>query len=359
MTGEFDVVQIVPDFSLAGAERMVEALSLELHHRGVRVLAVSMFSKQTAITDELQNSGVKIAFLGKRPGFDFSMISKMRSLFKSVSPQVIHTHLYCEEYSLLASSGFSAKHVHTVHNLAEKEVPRRLQVIQYLAFHNHKVIPVAINPVVQHSICKRYCLDPASVPIVFNGIPQYHPSPVKDIPGDPLAFTFLTVGRAMPQKNQISLVRAFVSFHNKNNNTKLLVIGGGELYQNIASEIEKNKACSYIFQLGQKNNVRDYYYVVDAFVLPSLYEGMPMTLIEAMAAGLPVLASNRGGSVDMVKNGVTGYLCGTSDIEIEEGLSHLYRDPRRQEIAECGKSESSKFTATAMADAYEHIYHLK
>lgn len=358
MTRKFDVVQIVPDFGLAGAERMAEALSLELHHRGVRVLAVSMFSKKTAITEELQDSGVKIAFLGKRPGLDLSMIPKMRSLFKSVSPQVIHTHRYCEQYSLLASSGLSAKRVHTVHSLAEKEVPRRLQAIQNLAFRHHMVTPVAINSVVQRSICERYHLNPASVPIAFNGIPDYHPSRVKDIPGDPSAFTFLTVGRAMREKNQISLVRAFESFHSKNSKTKLLIIGDGELSQNIASEIEQGKARSYIFQLGQKNNARDYYYAVDAFVLPSLYEGMPMTLIEAMTAGLPVLASDRGGSVDMVENGVTGYLCGTTDEEIEEGLSHLYMDPLRQKIAECGKSESSKFTATAMADAYERIYRL-
>lgn len=350
------ILQIIPDYLFAGAERMTEYLSIELVHRGWEVFAVSLFDRRTSITDELENSGVKVRFLGKKRGFDMSMIVKLRRLFIELKPDVIHSHRYCMQYTEFANLGLKIPHVHTIHNIANQEVPRRIQAIQRCAFRSGRSVPVAINETVRKSICDLYNLSDRKVPLVYNGIPNYNPKPIEKIPGLLDSFTFLTIGRAAPQKNQRVLVQSFVRFHKKYSETKLLIIGDGECFADVASEIERLKANSFIFQLGQLSNARDYYYDADAFVLPSLYEGMPMTLIEAMTAGIPVLASNRGGSVDLVKDGVTGYCCEPDEAGISNGLTRIYTDPKRQMIAHSGQLISRKYTVEAMTDGYEKVY---
>lgn len=353
-----DVLQVMPDYGLAGAERMSENLSLELNKRGVCVACVSMFDRRTAITDELETAGVHVIYLGKKPGLDLSMVFKFRCLFKRLKPRIIHTHRYCMQYVLPASKGMGLKLIHTVHNVAEKEVPARIQFMQRRAFKTQAATPVAINETVRCSIGRLYGLSEDDIPLVYNGVPNYEPSPVATIPGNPAAFTFLTIGRAEAQKNQMALIRAFVRFHDRYSATKLLIIGDGHLSADIAFEIKSANADSFIFQLGALPNARDYCYAVDAFVLPSLYEGMPMTLVEAMQAGLPVLASRRGGSVDMVSDGVTGYFCEPDQESIARALVRVFEDPRRSEIALAGKRYSDAFTASAMADGYEEVYGL-
>lgn len=352
---EKTVMQVLPDFGLAGAERMAEHLCIELAARGWNVVAVSLFTCHTDITQELESSGIPVEFLDKRPGLDLTIVPKLRKLFKAKNPAVVHSHRYCMQYILPASLGLQFRGVHTIHNIAEKEVPSRIQKMQGRAFQSGKTVPVAINTTVKESVCNLYSLDEASVPLVYNGVPNYTPSRV-ELPGDPDAFAFLTIGRAMAQKNQLALVRAFNRFHQSYPKSKLLIVGDGELREAIESEIASLGASQWIYQMGGLPNARDYCYAADAFVLPSLYEGMPMTLIEAMSAGMPVIASRRGGSVDMVQDGATGYLCEPDEASIESALMRLYLDPHRKKVADAGRRSSLDFTSYAMADGYERVY---
>lgn len=349
------ILQVMPDFGLAGAERMAEHLSTELSSRGWNVIAVSLFDRHTEITDELESSGIEVVYLGKKPGLDISMVSKLRRLFKITKPLVIHTHRYCMQYTIPASLGLRLNSVHTVHNIAEKEVPPRIQVIQKMAFRSGRAVPVAINETVRKTICDLYHLSYDSVPIVYNGVPACKPSCVS-LPGDPDSFACLNIGRLMPQKNQAALIRAFVSFHEHYENVKLVIIGDGELRAALQNQIDELGASEYIFLMGVLKNARDYCYAADAFVLPSLYEGMPMTLVEAMMAGIPVLVSRGGGSVDLVQDGVTGYLCESDAPSIESALLRLYRDADRKNIGDAGRKQSLDYTVSAMADGYERVY---
>lgn len=93
------IVQVMPDFGLAGAETMVENLSCGLAAEGCDVLVISFFDLHTAITERIENRGIKIKYLGKKRGFDPSIISKMRKIIKAYQPDVIHTHRYVLPYA--------------------------------------------------------------------------------------------------------------------------------------------------------------------------------------------------------------------------------------------------------------------
>jgi glycosyltransferase involved in cell wall biosynthesis len=350
------VVQVIPRLTLAGAERMVEHLSVELAGRGWRVVVASLYDDRTPISEALEASGVEVRYLGKRPGLDIRMVPALRRLVKDERPLAVHSHLYSSQYTIPALAGLGVREFHTVHNMAANEVPPRLQALQRVAFRSGRSVPVAIGEQVQASIRELYGLDAASVPLVRNGVPAQCPTEPPTLPGDPAAFAFLHVGRLAPQKNQTALIRAFSLFHASNPGTKLCILGEGPLRGQLEALVRELDAGAYVFLPGARDDARVYMDAADAFVLPSLYEGMPMTVIEAMMAGLPVLASNAGGTSDMVRDGETGYVCGADVESIAAGLERLYFDERRDDVAVRGRVSSDAWTAGAMADGYEALY---
>ena len=101
------------------------------------------------------------------------------------------------------------------------------------------------------------------------------------------------VGRFVQTKNHHFLVYAFKKYHNKNPNTKLLLIGTGPLEEKIKAQVKKHNLEDSVLFLGQRNDTNKLYSVMDIFCLPSLYEGLPVAGIEAQAAGLPCVYSDK------------------------------------------------------------------
>ena len=97
------IIQVIPAFRLAGAEVMCENLCVALKNAGENVIAVSLYSEDTAITDRLKKNGVRVEYLDKKLGFDASIIIKLIQLFKKERPDVVHTHIYASKYALPAT----------------------------------------------------------------------------------------------------------------------------------------------------------------------------------------------------------------------------------------------------------------
>ena len=97
------IIQVIPVFRLAGAEIMCENLCVALKNAGETVIAVSLYSEQTAITERLVKNGVRIVFLEKKPGFDPAIFVKLVKLFREERPDVVHTHIYASKYALPAA----------------------------------------------------------------------------------------------------------------------------------------------------------------------------------------------------------------------------------------------------------------
>ena len=109
--------------------------------------------------------------------------------------------------------------------------------------------------------------------------------------------------------------------------------------------------------LGNQSNVYPYLQEADIFLLTSLYEGIPMTVIEAMGTGLPIVATNVGGVPDLLKDGKTGLLVPCDCEAISQACIHLLSDePLRSRLGMEAKKESAKFDAQNMARQYINVY---
>lgn len=351
------IVQVIPYFTLAGAEIMCENLIMKLKESGHEVIVISMRNNKCVINDRLENSGVKIYYLGKKSGFDISMVSKIKKILLKEQPDVVHTHLNAITYAVPAAIKAKIKvKVHTVHNIATQDGDKITRLICKWFYRRKKVVPVALSSLIKDTIIKEHNLDDKAVPVIYNGI-DLTKCKVKNSYETNEKFTFLHVGRFEQQKNHIGLVKAFKIFNDKFKNSRLLLIGDGGEINAVKEYVSQNNLSDCIDFLGLKTNVYDYLFDADAFVLPSIFEGMPITLIEAMGTGLPIIASRVGGVPDMIKDNENGLLTSLDENEIALAMEKVYLDKEfRFKIGNKALIDSEKFSSNIMACNYVKIY---
>ena len=350
------IMQIIPDFDLAGAEVMCEKLSYELIKQGQEVLVVSLYNKHTAITERIENAGIKIVYLDKSIGFDLSIFQKLRKLYKVFRPDVIHTHLYSMLYAVPASIGLRVRRIHTVHNIATKEVEPVYQRAYHFFYRFLDVTPVALSALIQDSIEKEYGIPKEKIPIAFNGIDLSN-CLIKDNYTRNDEFVFLNIARFSEQKNHAGLIKAFGRFSSLYPDSILWLIGEGELKDDIINQIKSDGLENKILLCGLQDNVYPYLNKADVFVLSSNYEGLPMTLIEAMGSGLPIISTNVGGVPDLIINNESGLLVENDDVLLAKAFEKVYQDDSlRERLGKNAIKRSVMFSADVMATNYVRIY---
>lgn len=351
------IMQVIPAFRLAGAEVMCENLCIALKNAGESVIAVSLYSEKTAITDRLEKAGVRIEYLDKKLGFDPSIIFKLVRLFKREKPDVVHTHIYASKYGLIAAvlAGIEKK-VHTVHNVAQKEQGNLGKKVNSFMYKHFDVVPVALSQEVRKSISDVYGLCEDSVPTIFNGIDLSKCLTKTNYKVNKI-FEILHIGRFMQVKNHEILIRAFADFVKRHPSSKLQLLGEGELFTRMQDLAQTLGVADKVDFLGLQSNVYPYLHDADVFCLPSEYEGVPMTLIEAMGTSLPIIAGNVGGIPDMLANGESALLIEPKINDIEEAMETLYSSEElRAKLGQAACRRSEVFSSEAMAKSYMKVY---
>ncbi len=350
------IIQVMPDFNLAGAETMCENLIYELVRLKHEVVVISLFNTHTAITERLEQAGIKIVYLDKKIGLDFSMISKIKKVLKDEKPDVVHTHRNALQYAMPASIKVGIKKmVHTVHNVAPKENIFFARKLNKRLFKYYGVVPVALSALIKETIEEEYKIERENIPVIFNGI-DLSKCISKESYERNGNFKILHIGRFSEQKNHIGLLKAFDLFHQKYSDTELWLIGDGEKRAEIEEYVQKNSLTRNVKFLGLQNNVYQYLHDADIFTLPSNYEGVPMTLIEAMGTGLPIVATSVGGVPDMLDD-ESAQLVEVSVNQIVAAYEKYYADKLlRQQHGNKAKENSICFSSKTMAIKYERIY---
>ncbi|KGK91255.1 hypothetical protein DP73_04635 [Desulfosporosinus sp. HMP52] len=352
------VLQVIPTLNLAGAERMCENLSVELTRQGIEVVVVSLFSYHTPISNRLEHEGVKVIFLNKRPGLDLRMIVALTKVMKRERPDVLHTHIHVMQYAVPAAilAGVK-KRVHTVHNVADKEATPGKQKFNYFFYHKCNVIPVALSEEIKQTITKRYNVNENDIPVIFNGIDLSKCIIKKSYNASSESFNILNIARLAEQKNHRMLLHVMKELKNQWPSVRLSIIGNGFLKNEIISEINQLNINDMVELLGVKDNVYQYLSQADMFILPSLYEGMPMTLIEAMGSALPIVTTNVGGIPTMIENEKEGLLVNPNGQELLDAILKLKDENSRRTMGQNARNKAlKKFSAEQMAKAYINIY---
>lgn len=351
------IIQIIPALGFGGAEIMFENLAYKLKEKGHAVTCVCISGTRTEIAKRLEQTGIRMLYLNKKRGFKPSYICKLMKLFRTEKPDVIHTHLHCTIYAFPAAVLTHVRgKIHTLHSVAEAECATARRIINGIFFRHFGVVPVALSKRVQATIVDTYRISAKQIPIIYNGIDISRCKIKEDVKlHNPIRL--IHVGRFAYAKNHENIIKAFQLIHESYPNSELFLLGDGELKDKIMKETEQNNLLPFVRFVGTTTDVMDYLHHSDIFLLPSVYEGMPITIIEAMGTGIPIVASPVGGVSDMLRNRESAIFCDVTPETIYRAVSELIQSEALRKRLSKHESERVKdFTSEEMANRYIALY---
>jgi glycosyltransferase involved in cell wall biosynthesis len=363
------VFQILPSLVVGGAERLVVHLVEHLSRERFAPVCICLESPLgTHYEARVRASGAPLYFLGKGAGASGSVLRQLNALFRQYRPAVVHTHIIGLNYAYPLMLRYrTPARVHTVHSFAQREVGVRVGAwVRQLAFRYRLggVVPVAVADEVRASIQQLYGYpDP---PLIPNGIPtdEYAPDPDRRVQWrqahgiEPYATVLVHVGRFAPPKNHALLVEAFTQVR-ADAPLDLLLVGGGELENAVREQVAGLGLQGRVRFLGVRADVADILRASDVFVLSSRVEGNPLSVMEAMAAGLPVVSTAVGGVPELVREGVTGLLVPSEDAgALAQAMQALVDDPvRRRAMGAAARQHAvAHFDIRHTVRGYEQLY---
>jgi glycosyltransferase involved in cell wall biosynthesis len=360
------VVQIVPLLSPGGAERVAVHLAKGLNPRRYETQVISFSRRVGCDLDHiLEEAGIEARYLGKHPGFDYRVYSRLHGVLKEYDPDVIHTHLHVLRYALPSMLLMKcAAMVHTVHNLAEREIEPRARPIQRYAL-THGVKPVAVAEEVAASVESLYGVRGCGV--ISNCIPMdTYANPrtprkqwrAKEGFND-IDILFVCVARFAPQKNHALLLKAFAAGPGSDPRAHLVLVGEGELRPDLEELARNLNLAGKVHFLGLRSDIPDVLGATDVFVLTSDYEGNPLSVLEAMASGLPIISTAVGGVPNLFEAGKEGFLVAPGDLHgLAKSMNSLLQNQKvRESMGAAAASRARKnFDVSNMVRAYEEVY---
>ena len=354
----YKVMIVAQSLRVGGAETMIESLTYALLKEGCDVLVVVLQPGETIISERMRKHGATLIMMNKKPGMDLNLIGRLSKVMDKYRPDVIHSHLPILHYVVPAAKRAGISNlVHTIHNMATKETKSRLKGAYYgRLYRNGDVVPVALTETTRDSLVDRYGISPYRVPVVANVIDlsQYRAERSYDV-GNVLEIVH--IGRFEEAKNHSFIVDCASALKSRGVSARIHLYGVGSLMKEIKSRVEDKNLADFVIFHGLTSDVPNVLLEADAFIFPSLYEGMPMVIAEAMAAGLPIVASKNGGIPDMIEDGVSGLLL---SLEVEDFVSAISEISVNKELrAHLGtqaRVRAEAYGSQAMARNYLNVY---
>jgi len=357
-------MEIIPSLSpVGGAETLFTNLAISLGKKlaerndNDEVICVFLYKQtESFLYDKLKAAGIKMFFLNKRRGIDFICAWRLRKIIRAFKPDVIHSHLHVP-LTLRMTLGPKHKKIvifHTFHSLANKTgSPVYELFIKKILKHNW-MIPIGVSNDVGNTISSFFGIH--KVYVINNGIDLSSFSSSKPIKNRTI--DFLCVGRFVELKNQIYAIKCFSSFIKKYPNTNLVFLGTGEKLEECKIFTENNNLKKSVIFYGFSMNVENFMSNAKILLVPSLYEGNPMVINEAMASGMFIIANNVGGIPDIVKENNGILIEPGSEDSFILAMEKAYASPKMLEKTKTVNIESSKkrsidFAAKIYLDVFE------
>lgn len=354
------ILEIIPQLNQGGAERFVIDLCNDMSKEHEVVLVVLHNVDNHGFFRKELSKQVRLISMNKRMGMDWQLFFRLAKLIREEKPDVVHTHLRGIVYTFLSYIFTSKiKFIHTVHNDAKMEAGGGVSKwCRELAFNLKRVHPVTISEESQRSFEEFYHL-PST--LIYNGRPEYNfntdisavQQELENIKTNKQAKIIVNIARIQPQKNQLPLAKAIDNLNKQGYAVELAIIGS-KADKQIVNNIEALHS-PYVHLLDVRTNPRDYMRAADAFCLSSIYEGMPITLIECFSVGTIPLCTPVGGIINMIQDGKNGLLAkGSKQENIEEVIKRiLHYMPQEIERLKRNSAESFKhFDMTNCSQLY-------
>lgn len=336
--------------------------------------AIVCLTDATDFAARIQRQDVPVIELHKGPGNSLAIHRQFHRLFRTWTPAIVHSrNLGALECQVGAWTARVPIRIHGEHGWDTSDLggtSRRFAAIRRLyAPFVHRY--VALSGQIERYLHERVGIASSRIERICNGVdcrrfqPSEHaratfPCPPLRQPGLLLVGT---VGRLEPVKDQLALARAFVEALSRDPRARsflrLVIVGTGALKPAIEAVLASAGASELAWLPGERADVAALLPALDVFVLPSRAEGISNTLLEAMACGLPVIATDVGGNPELVERGVTGELVPAGDVSAmaDAILALGGRVERRMQLGAAARQRAvSRFSLDGMVRDYAALY---
>jgi sugar transferase (PEP-CTERM/EpsH1 system associated) len=384
------VVHVVYRFDVGGLENGVVNLINHLPAESYRHAIIAL-TEVTEFRQRIKRDDVQFISLHKPPGHLFGLYPRLFRLFRELRPAIVHSrNLAALEVTVPAWAAGVPVRIQSEHGRDADDLDgsnRKHKWVRrfYNLFVSHYI---ALSRDLESWLVERIGIPARKVTQIYNGVDagRFHPAvspaptagavppasttgavppaPISGCPfNHPEHWLVGTVGRMQTVKNQTLLARAFIRALELDPSLKarlrLVMVGDGPLRAAAQQMLTAAGVADLAWLPGERHDVPEILRGLDCFVLPSLGEGISNTILEAMASGLPVIATQVGGNPELVSEGQTGALVPTSDPEaMAQAIAGYATNPEQARVAgQTGRVEiERRFSMEAMVGAYQELY---
>lgn len=356
------VMQVTWSLVAGGAEIYALTIAKNLPPRSYAT-ELCAIDQGGALEPEVERLGIPYRIMNRRQGIDLRLIWRLYRLFAKTRPSVIQTHHFNQLfYSFIGARLVGARLVHTEHSLEVYEGRRKMRLaLRLLSLFCRKVI--AIGEDSETFLRERVGIPEKKLMVIRAGIDLKAFNEAKDEARAALGLdandrVVTIIARLFPEKNHQLLLAAFAEVCRRVAGARLLIVGEGTEREAIEAEIARLELHERVWVLGVRRDVAKVLAATDVFALSSDREGLPIVVLEAMAAARPVVATAVGDLPLVVKEGETGRLVPPNDSQALAAalIELLNNESLAARMGTAARASVQQYGIEAMIESYRKLY---
>lgn len=362
------VCHVIHALGVGGAEVLVDVMVRRLseHYRCV----VAVLDEVGEIGEQLRADGFVVEHLQRQPGIDTKCAKRLDAFAKREGVGLLHAHQYTPFFQAMLSRGLlgSRPVLLTEHGRHVPDLPsRKRSVVNRLLLRKQDRL-IGCGGAVRQALIDNEGLPAGRVEVIYNGVDlNTFGTPAEgarqrlrtEFGFADTDFVAIQVARLHELKDHITAVKAIDEARKTTPNIRLLIVGDGDQQAAIEQEIQLRQLQNHVVLAGSRTDVANLLSASDAFLMSSISEGIPLTIIEAMAGRLPVVSTAVGGIPEMIEHDRNGFLANAKDSSSLAGsLVRLAESPSLcSRIGEAGRITAERqFSQDGMLSGYRRIY---
>lgn len=361
------VTHVTFDMRIGGAEQVIYNLIENTDKSKYDVSILCLDQPLGTFGVRLREKGYRITCFNRKAGFDIGLIRQIRTHTVKNGIHILHCHQYTPYvYGLFGAVLNPVRIIFTEHGrfYPDRKKIKRVLVNPILSVLTDYI--TAISSATRDALIDYEKFRGKRIRVIYNGIDdtkfvgRVDGRRVKQSLGIPeKAHIIGTVARLDPIKNQKMMIRALKEVRERFGEVFLIIVGDGPERKRLEAMTCELGLASHVIFTGFREDMHDYYNIMEIFLLTSFSEGTAMTLLEAMASGLPCVATDVGGNGEIVKDKVTGFIISSDDHDaLAERICQLLGNANLMaRMGRAGRERyKERFTVEEMVRAYESLY---
>lgn len=359
------ILHLIDTTGPGGAETVFINLLKELQHTEFRNVVV--LRGEGWVAEQVRSVGITPRFIDSKGSFNLGYIKALRQLVIGESVDLIHAHLLGSNvYGALLALICRKPMIATFHGAVDVAAGERFLKAKFSIIGWGASAIVCVSKRLQEELAERSALPARKIHLIYNGV---DPDLFCKAPASGLkeelgiqqdATVVISIGNIRPAKGYEHLVDAAIEMAKRDPNTYFVVVGHqrAALFDKLQEQMALAPVQPRIHWLGFRQDVADILRQADIFLLPSTSEGFSISTVEAMMAGVPIIATRSGGPEEILSDGETGLLIPIKDPgAIVSAIERLKEPALRQRVTEKARENAQeRFSLASMLQAYQRLY---